>query len=147
MPLFYQKTVTYVSPLPVTYLTSLYTVLVRSAMGGQFAAGKSGAAAKCGNAAFYGTPSDRLLPHPIVCCANRTSTARPYGENAAFLSLPGRFAHWPWPLLRVAASPVPCGLVRTGRRGRRPLRRDKVPNLSLRGQCAHWPWQSASPVP
>ena len=29
MPLFYQKTVTYVSSLPVTYLTSLYTSLVR----------------------------------------------------------------------------------------------------------------------
>ena len=40
-----------------------------------------------------------------------------------------------------------CGWGAAGRRGRRPLRRNRVPNLSLRGQCAHWPWQSASPVP
>ena len=41
MPLFYLKTVTYVYSLLVTYLTTLYTVLVRTSRSDVFSAGKS----------------------------------------------------------------------------------------------------------
>ena len=37
-------------------------------------------------AASYAAPPDRLLSHPIVCCANRTSNARPCGHFRPFLS-------------------------------------------------------------
>ena len=40
------------------------------------------------------TGPDRLLPHPIVCFANRTSDARPYG---VFVSFPARRGRVPRP--------------------------------------------------
>ena len=51
------------------------------------------------------TGPDRLLPHPIVCFANRTSDARPYGVFVSFPARRGRIprpdappvsgGHWP----------------------------------------------------
>ena len=55
MPLFYQKTVTYVYSLPVTYLTTLYTLLVRLPLRSLQLAGQ--ATASC-----HSLPSERL------CC-------------------------------------------------------------------------------